>query len=254
MGSTRSFVFVFCSLASAAVAAAQTPDPPNKLPPVWDVQIGASFVGTSGNSDTHSTGADFALRRRWPIWQIEANATAVQSSSDGTETAERYLASLRANRKLSDRIALSAGEKAEHDPFAGIDLRSILDLGLTWALVKSPDWTLDGVTSVSWNHETPKTGPTRDDPAGVLELKSRVPLGASSETTQRISYYPDFRDTAAYRSEAEVAAQAAMNKRLALKFSYLWRYSNEPVSGFKKTDNTTTASIVIRWKATTPAP
>ena len=45
-----------------------------------------------------------------------------------------------------------------------------------------------------------------------------------------------------------------MNARLALKLAYLLRFSNEPVPGFKKTDNTTTASVVLRWKATTPAP
>ena len=38
-----------------------------------------------------------------------------------------------------------------------------------------------------------------------------------------------------------------------LKIGYLLRYSNAPVAGFKKTDNTTTASVVLRWKATTAA-
>src|SRR5206468_5967770 len=92
-------------------------------------------------------------------------------------------------------------------------------------------------------------GLTRDDAVGVLQLLSRVPLGASADTTQRVTYYPDFSRTSAYRSEAELTAQAAMNKRLALKLGYLVRYSNDPVPGFKKTDNTMTASVVMRWKA-----
>jgi len=45
-----------------------------------------------------------------------------------------------------------------------------------------------------------------------------------------------------------------MNAHLALKIGYLFRYSNEPVPGFKKSDNTTTASVVLRWKASTAAP
>ena len=126
----------FCSLSghcSPRSAAAQTP--PKEPPPLWDVQIGASFIGTSGNSDTSSTGADFALHRRWPVWQIEATATAVKSSTDGTDTAERYLAGVRGQRKLTDLIGLSTGIKAEHDPLAGMDARTILDAGLSWALV-----------------------------------------------------------------------------------------------------------------------
>lgn len=236
----------------ASVATAQTP--PKEPLPLWDVQVGASFVGTSGNSDTSSTGADFALHRRWPVWQIESAASAVKSSSQGVDTAERYLAGLRGQRKLTSMLGLSTGIKAEHDPFAGMDVRSILDAGLSWALVHHPEWTLDGITALAWSHESPKTGPNRNDAVGVLQLLSKVPLGAAADTTQRFTFYPNFSRTSAYRSEAELTAQAAMNKRLALKLGYLLRYSNDPVPTFKKTDNTMTASVVVRWKAATAAP
>ena len=45
-----------------------------------------------------------------------------------------------------------------------------------------------------------------------------------------------------------------MNAHLALKIGYVFRYSNDPVPGFNKTDNTTTASVVLRWKSDLPAP
>jgi len=247
------FIYAFFAvLFTASIAAAQAP--PKEPPPLWDVQVGASFVGTSGNSDTSSTGADFALHRRWPVWQIESAASAVKTSSQSVETAERYLFGLRGQRKLTSILGLSTGIKAEHDPFAGIDVRSILDAGLSWALVHHPEWTLDGITALAWNHEAPKNGPDRNDAIGVLQLLSKIALGASADTTQRVTFYPDFSQSSAYRSEAEVTAQAAMNKRLALKLGYLVRYSNDPVPTFKKTDNTMTASVVVRWRAATPAP
>ena len=90
-------------------------------------------------------------------------------------------------------------------------------------------------------------------PVGVLQLLSRIPFGTAGDTTQRFTYYPDFKESAAYRSEGEVTAQAA-TAHLARKFGYLIRFANDPPPGFKKTDNTTTASIVVRWKAATPAP
>ena len=93
-----------------------------------------------------------------------------------------------------------------------------------------------------------------DDPVGVFQLLSRIPFGTAGDTTQRFTYFPNFRSSSAYRSEAEITAQAAMTAHLALKIGYLFRYSNDPVPTFKKTDNTTTASIVLRFKATTPAP
>ena len=250
-------IFPFCLLAlfvartSAAQPPAATPPPPP--PPLWDAQIGASFVGTSGNSDTASTGANFTAHRRGAVWLLESEASIVRTSSDGEATAERYLAMFRAQRKLTPIIGLSTGVKLERDRFAGLDGRSILDAGLSWVLVHHPEWTLDGLTSVAWLHESRTTDVDIDDPIGVFQLLSRIPFGTAGDTTQRFTYYPDFKNTAAYRSEAEITAQAAMNAHLALKIGWLLRFSNEPVPGFKKTDNTTTASIVLRWKAAAPA-
>ena len=244
---------LFLVAAAPAVSAQTPPAAPPPPPPLWDAQIGASFVGTSGNSDTSATGADFSAHRRGEIWQIESAANAVRTSSDGEATAERYLGMLRGTRKLTPIVGLSSGIRLERDRFAGLDLRSILDGGLTWALVHHPEWTLDGVTSIAWLHESRSVGAGIDDPIGVLQLLSRIPFGSAGDTTQRFTYYPDFKTSSAYRSEAEISAQAAMNAHLALKIGYLLRYSNAPVPGFKKADNTTTASVVLRWKATTPA-
>src|SRR5438477_8176643 len=105
----RSTSLMMLMLLIPLMAAAQAPPPPP--PPLWDVQVGASFVGTSGNSETSSLGADFGLHRRWPVWQIESAAAAVRTSSLDVRTAERYLGLFRGQRKLTSLIGLSAGIK-----------------------------------------------------------------------------------------------------------------------------------------------
>ena len=247
----RASLLVLC-LAAARPSAAQAPAPPP--PPLWDVQVGAAFVGTSGNSDTSSVGADFGAHRRGLVWKIDSEASAVHVSSLDETTAERYFGSLRGARKLTPIMGLTTGIRLERDQFSGLDFRSVLDGGLSWVLVKRPAWTLDGVTGIAWNHESRTVGETIDHPVGLLQLLSRIPFGTAGDTTQRFTYYPDFSETSAYRSEGEITAQAALNSRLALKFGYLIRFANSPVPGFKKTDNTTTASIVLRWKASIAAP
>lgn len=244
-------LLLFSTIPTFAQPAATPPPPP---PPLWDVQVGASFVGTSGNSDTAATGADFSAHRRGLVWQIESTATAVRTDSNDVTTAERYLGQLRGQRKLTPVIGVSTGAKLERDRFAGLDFRSILDGGLSWALIHDPSWTLDGVSSIAWLHESRTRGTDVNDPVGVLQLLSRIPFGTAGDTTQRFTFYPDLKTTSAYRTEAEVTAQAAMTEHLALKLGYLLRYSNDPVPGFRKTDNTTTASVVLRWKAATNAP
>jgi putative salt-induced outer membrane protein YdiY len=230
----------------AGSARAQTPSP------LWEVQVGGSFVGTSGNSDTTTTGADFSANRRGAAWQIESTATAVRTSTDGVTTGERYLGHVRGNHDVSPLLGLTTGIDLERDEFSGIEFRSILDGGLSWRFVRSTGWTLTGVTSLAWNHENPTDDQTRDDPVGVLQLLSRIPF-ANGDTTQRITLYPDFSDGSASRSEIELTAQAAMTTHLALKFGYLLRYSHDPEPGFKRVDNTTTVSVVLRWKAAKPA-
>jgi putative salt-induced outer membrane protein len=237
---------------AAHIANAQTAAPPP--PPLWDVQVGASFVGTSGNSDTTSAGADFGLHRRGLVWQIESAALAVQASNQDVRTAERYLGTFRGQRRLTSLVGLSAGIRLERDKFSGINFRSVPDVGLTWALVRQPAWTVDGITAIALNHENPTTGLKRNDPAGVFQVLSRIPLGASGATTERFTFYPDFKERDAHRSEMELAAQAAMNSHFALKLGYLVRRSNAPVPGFKKTDSMTTASVVMQWAASTAAP
>jgi putative salt-induced outer membrane protein len=249
---TRPILIVLCLWGAEPVVFAQTP--PKEPPPLWDSQVGAAFVGTSGNSDITTIGADFSMHRRWPDWQIESTATAVRTTDHDVRTAERYLGALRGQRKLTTIVGLTAGERLERDRLAGMNLRSILDGGLSYALVRDRSWTLDGVTAIAWNHESPVLGLKRDDPIGVLQLSSKVPFSATADSTQRFTVYPNFSRSSAYRSEAELTAQAAMNTRLGLKIGYLWRHSNEPVAGFLKNDSTVTASIVVRWKAATPAP
>jgi putative salt-induced outer membrane protein YdiY len=250
---TRFVIFVGGLLLAGAVQA-QTAAPAKEPPPLWDVQLGAAFVGTSGNSDTSTLGSDFSLHRRWPLWKIEAGFTTVRTTDRGESTAERYLGTFRGDRKLTDRIDFSTGERAERDRLAGISFRSITDAGLKYALVRHPSWTLDGLTSLALNHEQPVTGDSLNHPIAVLQAASKVLLGPSSDSTQRFTIYPDFEQADAYRAEAEVTAQAAMNSHLALRFGYLWRYSNAPAAGFVKADNTATASVVLRWKAAAPAP
>src|SRR5207244_9051447 len=170
--------------------------------PLWDVQTGLSFGATGGNSDTTTVGADFGMHRRWPDWILESAATAVRSTSRDVRTAERYIGAVRGLRKLSEIVGVTAGERAERDRLAGLDFRSILDGGLSWAIRREPHWTLDGVTALAWLHEQPTTGLERNDPAGVFQLLSKVPFGAAADSTQRITYYPNFRTTSAYQSEA----------------------------------------------------
>ncbi len=249
----RLTAFVFALIAVTSGASAQpAPPPPPPPPPPWQVQLGASFVGTSGNSSTSSTGADFSFRRTWPVWEFTAMANAVRASDRGVVSASRWLGTVRGKRALSDLVGFTAGWRAERDRFAGLSFRSVLDGGLTWALLRQPLWTIDGITAATWNHESRLAGANLDDPGALLQALSRVILSKTATTTQRFTFYPDLRSSSEYRSEAELAVQGTLTGKLALKVGYLWRYANQPVPGFLKTDQTMTASLVLTFAPPVP--
>jgi Protein of unknown function, DUF481 len=77
-------------------------------------------------------GATFSANRRGLVWTIESDASAVHTDSVNVTTAERYQGLLRAHRNLRNRIGLTTGIKLERDQFAGLDLRSVLDGGLSY--------------------------------------------------------------------------------------------------------------------------
>src|SRR4051812_43586654 len=110
---------VLICLSTAVYASAQATPPPAP-PPLWDAEVGASFVGTSGNSDTASTGIEFGAHRRGVVWLADAGATLVRTSSNDVTTAERYLATLAGRRKLTDIIGIATGIRLERDQFAGL--------------------------------------------------------------------------------------------------------------------------------------
>jgi putative salt-induced outer membrane protein YdiY len=231
-----------------------TPTDDDGPTPLWDTQIGASFVGASGNADATSLGADFSMHRRWTEWQVASTASAVRASNDGVSTAERYIGEVRGERKLTTIMGLSSGERLERDRLAGTDFRSILDLGVSWTLVRSSRWTFDATTSAAWKHEKPIDSPAEDHPIGLLQAVNWMSLGPNGDTTQRFTFYPDFEESSDYRAEAEVQVEAGFSRRLGFKLDYLWRYSHLPVAGFKAMDNTTTASLVLRWRSAKRAP
>ena len=69
---------------------------------------------------------------------------------------------------------------------------------------------------------------------------------ASSES-QRLLYYPNFDETADWRLASDTAVTASLTKLLALQFSYLVRYRNQPIDDLEKTDTTTKVSVVLNF-------
>lgn len=212
----------------------------------WKLDLGFSYLATTGNSDTRSLGFDAHYADEWGAWGLDATAAAIRASEDGLTTAENYGATIRASRKLRDRIALTAGLTGRKDRFAGIDLRTELDLAAKWTLIDRQRWSINALLGPSWVREDPVGGATDNHLGAIAQLDGVYNFTDNAAATARLTYLPNLEASSDYRTEAELGVQAALNQRLALKFGYLWLFDNQPVPGFQRSDTRTTASLVVR--------
>lgn len=215
----------------------------------WKLDFGFSYLATTGNSDTNSLGFNGHYDDKWGLWGLDASASAIQASEDGSTTAENYNAAVRGSRDLSERLALTTGIAGRKDRLAGIDLRTELDVALKWTWLKNEKWTSHLLIGPSWVREKPVDGEVDDYIGAIAQIDGEYQISDSASATARLTYLPDLGDSTDYRTEAEAGLQAAINRRLALKIGYLWLYDNQPVPGFEKSDTRTTASLVLKLGA-----
>lgn len=230
-------------LAGARPLRAEEPEPP------WDLKIGLSYVATGGNTDTTSAGSELDFHRRWPVWKLHVGANAVRASNAGVTSAERYRLSLRGERDLSARLALTAGWLGERDRFAGYDIRSVLDAGVSWTVPTPERWNVAAIGALTWTRTDQTIGGTSESAGALGQVKAQYALSPSSDIKGDVSVYPSLEQGKDWWADGGIGVEASLTTRLALKFAYRIRYDNLPVPGFKKTDTTTTASMVVKLAA-----
>lgn len=240
-------VVVLAALGVAGPAHATTAAPPAKPAPTWDLKLGLSYLSTTGNADTSSSGVDASYHKEWKLWSLETTAGAVRATRNDVETAESANTQLRGRRKISEHLQMTAGLRGETNRFAGLDLRTIVDSSLSWAVRDTPAWRLRTLWGLSWTAEDPRGDrPRRSSVGGLVQLQSSVKISEGSELNSQVTAWPDLESSGDYRVNANTALQAALNRHLALRLGYDVKYDNEPIRGFQRTDTTSTASLVVQ--------
>jgi putative salt-induced outer membrane protein len=224
--------------------------------PAWVGSLGLSWVATSGNTDTSSIGADFALDRKPEPWGLSLIARGNRAEDQGAKTAENYLVSGRAVRALGARWEVFGGLAWARDPFAGFDSQSVASAGATYKAVESERHLLefDGGLTYTWEDQISPVAPeptlvtdSIDFAGGLLGLTWDWKIGKTSKLTQRLVLLPNFDDTDDWRLNSLTAIEAAINEWLALRFGFDVRHRNQPIGNAEKTDTTSTASVVFNF-------
>lgn len=239
-------VFALAGLAPArAQEAVANPD--------WDLKLGLSYLATGGNTDTSSAGFDARYVRDWKLWGLEASAAAVRATRNRRETADNTNLQARGRRKLRGGREMTLGVRGERNRFAGIDLRTIFDASLLRPLLQSARWKLQSLTGFSWTREAPRgrraarpPARRRDSFGGLVQLQMNGTLSSTSELTVVATWYPNLQRFRSYRANGQASLQSQLNRHLGLRLGCDVKYDNEPVRGFRRTDTSTTVSLVVQ--------
>jgi putative salt-induced outer membrane protein len=249
----RLIVLAVLILTAPILAFAQDEAPAEAPPEPWKGALGLSYVDTSGNSETSAFGVDFKVERLPEPWGLEITGLFNRASNNGELSAERYYLGGRAKRALGDRWELFGGLSGEKDEFAGFDLRLLAEAGVSYKVLLGPKHFLSFDGGLTYTDED-RFEPVPDEAwfGGVLGLAYEWKITDSTSLTERLLYYPNFDESSDWRLASDTGIQAAISEMLALKFSYEYRYRNEPLlladgSVADTTDTTTRFSVVFNF-------
>ena len=229
-------VLVLCGLAGGAAAA----DRP------WEFSLGLSYLATSGNSDSQTAGLDLAYKRSFDPWGLELAGSYLNAESNGVDTADRAFLGVRGTRAVSDKWSVFVGVSALQDEFAGLDSRYVVDGGVTYKAIADDVQTLTFDLGVAWNSEDYVSGGSTDYMSGLAGLAYTRKLSATASLSEKLAFVPSFEETDDWRLSSDLALEAAVSAKLAVKLGFLYLYDNVPVAGFKKTDTKSSVSLVVK--------
>jgi putative salt-induced outer membrane protein YdiY len=211
------------------------------------LNLGLSFVTNSGNSDSTSFGFTGDYKNTFDEWGLKISAVAIKAATNDETTAERYTFAARGERALSGEWTAFGGLSAERDRFAGYNLRGIVEAGAAYQLVEGDDHNLGVDGGLTWTSEDVVDGPTSDFFGGLLGATYVYTFSETSSFGERLVLYPNFDQSSDWRATSETSLQASLSETTALRLTVLFRYDNEPVPGYKDTDTTTMASLVVSF-------
>ncbi|MBK6981944.1 MAG: DUF481 domain-containing protein [Betaproteobacteria bacterium] len=228
------------ALAAAIAAVLATPAfAKDKADGEWRGTLSLSLSYSTGNTDANAlnVAADAVRATATDKFSLGATALRSQSKSEGvtTKTAELYKLGGRYDRNLGERLFGFGSANVEKDKLQLLDLRTSLGAGAGYHLVATDDTTFDlfgglGVTREEY------TASSRNFTELVLGEESSHRLFERTTFKQKLSVYPNLKDSGEYRANFDATLATAIAAGWNFNVTLSNRYVSNPQPGLKSTD------------------
>jgi putative salt-induced outer membrane protein len=222
--------------AFTSVAFAQTASKPDGL---WRGAIGAGMSATSGNTDSTNFSLSADAVRQTKYDKLNGYLQALYGTREAGGTTEKTSELIRAggayNRDTNERFFGFGTLDFERNGLIDLDLRSVIAGGIGYHFIKSERLAFDISTGPAYNREEYKTL-TRDALEWLFAEESTHTLSPAVSFKQRLTYYPNLRDSGEYRLVFDAGFVFKITDRWNATMTINDRYQSNPLPGVKKND------------------
>ena len=237
----RSKIVIGAVALALLAAAARGEDNPTKL------TLGFSYLATSGNTSSQTGGLDLLFKRSFDPWGLEVTANILRAEQNGTVTAKKLFVGVRGTRALNADLDMFLAGSYLQDTFAGLDPRLLAAGGVTYKLLKGPEHELAFDVGLTWTKDNLVNDGSKSYAGALAAARYAWNISKTAKFTENLAFYPSFKESSDWRVESTTGLQASITTSTALKLTYGFRYANQPVAGFGKTDTQTAVSLVVNF-------
>jgi len=215
----------------------------------WTDEGELSSVNTGGNTNVSTFSAKNLLKYKFSE-QLEGSwkASALNSKSEGTKTAESYASELRGDYLFTEHFYAGLAAGWLKDKFAGIDSRYYAGPVGGYKVLVGPKHFLKTEAGLDYVDEEYTNNTSSDYLRGRAFGVYEFHFTELNKFMQSAEYLYDFDESDNYNINTVSALVTVLSQNFSLKTSYEIKYDNAPVpTTLKKTDTLLAVSLLVNF-------
>ncbi|RMH15324.1 MAG: DUF481 domain-containing protein [Gammaproteobacteria bacterium] len=204
----------------------------------------AGILLTNGNTSTQNVNLKGKLELQQTKWKHAAKAEAVNTSSNDTTTAERYLFNEKSGYLISEISDIYGSVEAEKDRFSGYDYRYTLVAGYNRKLIDHDNLTLDTGIGPGYRQRRLENNGIEKELIGQFDARLGWKISQTAIFSESL-LFESGKSGSITRSLSELKLDVIGN--LATKLSFRATHTSEVPVGTKKTDTETAVTLVYSF-------
>jgi putative salt-induced outer membrane protein len=234
MTSTRQ---ILASAAFALIATSAQAD--------WKGKGEAGLVLARGNTDADTINFKLGMSEEVDPWKHSLEMAALRASTNGVESANRYMAGWQSDYKLNARTFAFGGLRYENDKFSGFDYQASASAGIGYKFYDTARIKLSGQAGLGYRRL--KDGVTGASSGNAVFVAGMDYENAVTATTKIIDKFHAESGSDNTLLSNFLGVEVKMSDKLALSAGLDARQNTKPPAGKKKTDTITTLNLVYAF-------